>query len=125
MGRDLREEGTRAAFQLSEASLLQSTFRREVYHHGSCSQQTLAFMCCSAATSLYNNCCKHALAAKLKSPDGVDTDLWDDEDDDGLPFSDAAHPEGPLRQIAEDHVLAQRERGLRVERVLDVHANLR
>eukprot|EP00964_Phaeocystis_antarctica_P033283 scaffold18892_cov64-Phaeocystis_antarctica.AAC.8 len=31
-------------------------------------------------------------------------------------------PEGALREVAEDHVLAQREHGVRAEELLDVHA---
>jgi len=45
----------------------------------------------------------------------------DDEHRDGLALCDAAHAVRPLREVAEDHVLAERERGASVERVLDVH----
>ena len=48
--------------------------------------------------------------------------LRNDKHRDGLPLADAAHAEGALREVAEDHVLAERERGARGERVFDVHA---
>ena len=48
--------------------------------------------------------------------------LRDDKQRDGLTLADATHAEGALREVAEDHILAERQRGARVERVFDVHA---
>mmetsp|Transcript_32089 Transcript_32089/g.84010 ORF Transcript_32089/g.84010 Transcript_32089/m.84010 type:complete len:328 (-) Transcript_32089:4091-5074(-) len=49
-------------------------------------------------------------------------DLGYDEQRHRLPLADAAHAEGALREVAEDHVLAERERGARRERAFDVNA---
>ena len=48
--------------------------------------------------------------------------LGDHEHGDALPDADAAHPVSALRELAEHHVLSEREGRARGERVLDVHA---
>ena len=49
-------------------------------------------------------------------------DLGNEQHVDALPLGDAAHAERALREVAEDHVLAERESGDCRVVMLDVHA---